>query len=271
MRGSEHSAAEARPARTGRKPRRLPPNYPAWIHRERALRLHKLAVSGARLDKRSRTLAEVLEPPEPGVDEERNEFTVWREGARWIGDEEFAPRDLRDGPAADIAAAIRDENIRPDEFRGLASTQPEKSREALEQLGTEGRWPPVFWQQFLWSIPGPPDEPGADTGLHEEVARILSDAPDELYEEIGSAFADLVKGLANAYEGDREPEFAVLWARAWRIPGRRAPPELAVAEEPLEQALNDPAGKLADAALARLPLGAPVALEFALRQHSGSG
>ena len=234
------------------KPRRLPPNYPAWIRRERALRLHKLVVSGARLDKRSRTLAEVLEPPEPGVDEERNEFTVWREGARWIGDEEFAPRDLRDGPAADIVAAIRDENIRPDEFRGLASTQPEKSREALEQLGAEGWWPPVFWQQFLWSIPGPPDEPGADTGLHEEVARILSDAPDELYEEIGSAFADLVKGLANAYEGDREPEFAVLWARAWRIPGRRAPPELAVAEEPLDQALNDPAGKLADAALARL-------------------
>ena len=151
------------------KPRRPPPNYPVWVLRERALRLHKLAVSGARLDKRSKALAEVLAPPEPGVDEERNEFTGWREGARWIGAEEFAPRDLRDGPAADIAAAIRDENIRPYEFRGLASTQPEKAREALEQLGAEGRWPPVFWQQFLWSIPGPPDEPGADTGLHEEV------------------------------------------------------------------------------------------------------
>ena len=243
------------------KPRRPPPNYPEWILREKALRLHKLAVSGARLDKRSRTLAEGLEPPEPGVDEERNEFTRWREGARWIGDEEFAPRDLRDGPAADIAAAIRDENIRPDEFRGLASVQPEKAREALEQLAAEGRWPPVFWQQFLWSIPGPPDEPGVDTGLHEEVARTLSDAPDELYEEIGNAFADLVKRLATAYGADREPEFAELWERAWRIAGRRAPPDVAVAEEPLDQALNDPAGKLADAALARLRKHQPQAGE----------
>ena len=234
------------------KPRRPPPNYPEWVCRERALRLHKLAVSGARLDKRSRAFAETLEPPEPGVDEERNEFATWHEGARRIGAEELAPRNLRDGPAEDIAAALRDHNISTDEFQGLAGTEPQKAREALEQLGAEGRWPANFWKRLLWSIRGPPDEPDADTGPQEEVARILADAPDELYEEIGSAFADIVKGLANAYGTDREPEFAVLWERAWRIPGRRAPPEVAVAEEPLDQALNDPAGKLADAALARL-------------------
>lgn len=234
------------------KPRPVPPNYPEWIGYQRALRLHKLAVSGARLDKRSRTLAEAVGAPEPGVDEDRNEFANWREGARWIGAEDVAPRDLRAGPPEDIAAALRDESISTDEFRGLAALEPQKAKEALEQLGAEGQWPADFWQQLLWSIPGPTDEPDADTGPYEEAARALVDAPDDLYEQIASAFAEIVKGLASAYDTDREPEIAVLWERAWRIPGRREPAELAVAVEPLDQALNDPAGKLADAALARL-------------------
>ena len=234
------------------KPRRPHPNYPDWIRYQRALRLHKLAASGARLDKRSRALAEALGPPEPGLAEDRNEFANWREGARWIGDEEFAPRDLRDGPAADIAAAIRDNSLTTDEFRGLVATEPQKAREALEQLGAEGEWPPAFWQQLLWTIPAPTDQPDADTGPSEEVVRGLADATDDLYEEIAGAFADIVKGLATAYDTVREPEIAVLWERAWRIPGQRVPENLAVAVEPLDQALNDPAGKLADAALARL-------------------
>ena len=234
------------------KPRPVPSNYPEWIRYQRALRLHKLAVSGARLDKRSTTLAEALGPPEPGVDEDRNEFANWREGARWIGDEDFAPRDLRAGPAADIARAIRDNNLTTDEFRGLVATEPQKAREALEQLGAEGEWPTAFWEQLLWTVSAPTDEPEADTAPYEEVVRALADATDDLYEGIASAFADIVKGLAGAYDTDREPEIAVLWERAWRIPGRRAPGEFALAVEPLDQALNDPAGKLADAALARL-------------------
>ena len=234
------------------KPRPIPPNYPERVRRNRALRLSKLAESGARLDMRSRALAETVEPQEPGLDEDRNEFATWQEGARRISAEDLAPKDLRGGPATDIAAAIRDDNLSIDEFQGLAGAEPQKAREALEQLGAEGRWPTDFWQRLLWSIPGPPDEPGADAGPYEEVAGALTDAPDDLYEEIASAFADIVKGLASAYGTDREPEFAVLWERAWRIPGRRAPPETAEAPEPLDRALNDPTGKLAEAARARL-------------------
>lgn len=240
------------------KPRRPHPDYPGWIRRERALRLHKLAASGARLDKRSRALAETLEPPEPGAGEDRNEFATWREGARWIGAEDLAPMNLRDAPAEDIAAALRDGNISIDGFQGLAGTEPQKAREALEQLGAEGRWPADFWERLLWSVPGPADEPDADTRAYEEVARALVDAPDELYEEIANGFADIVKGLATAYDTDREAEFGVLWERAWRSPGQRAAPEVADAPEPLDRALNDPAGKLADAALTRLRKHQPI-------------
>ena len=43
------------------KPRRALPNYAEIIRREASLRLHKLSVSGVRLDKKSRALAEELE------------------------------------------------------------------------------------------------------------------------------------------------------------------------------------------------------------------
>ena len=233
------------------RPRKPPPNYPAWIRREQALRLYKLAVSGARLDKRSRKLAGEHEPGQ-GVDNERDEFTRWSGEPQWIGDEDFAPRNLLDGPVADVATAVRDEEVTPDQFRGLARVQTEKAAEALQQLGTEDRWPPTFWQQFLWSVPDSPEQPGEEAALKERVAQMLVRAPDELFDEIDSTVAEFVKGLASAYEVEREPEIEALWARAWRAVGRRMPEAIGVSDEPLTDALNDPAGRLADAALARL-------------------
>ena len=238
------------------KPRNPPPNYALWIRREQALRLHKLALSGARLDKRSRELAGELEPGQE-VDDERGELARRRVEARWIGDEEFAPRNLLDGTAADVATAIRDEGIGPDQFRGLARVQPDKAAEALEQLGAEDSWPAMFWQHFLWSAPGSSEREGEDMGVQQRVARLLVTAPDELFGEIDATAADFVKGLAKAYGAEREQEIEMLWTRAWRAVGRRRPAAIGVLDEPLTDALNDPAGRLADAALDRLSKHGP--------------
>ena len=127
-----------------------------------------------------------------------------------------------------------------------------KTAEALQQLGTEDRWPPTFWQQFLWSVPDSPEQPGEEAALKERVAQMLVRTPDELFDEIDSTVAEFVKGLASAYEVEREPEIEALWARAWRAVGRRMPEAIGVSDEPLTDALNDPAGRLAEAALARL-------------------
>ena len=186
------------------------------------------------------------------MDNERDEFTRWSGEPQWIGDEDFAPRNLLDGTVADVATAVRDEEVTPDQFRGLARVQTEKAAEALQQLGTEDRWPPTFWQQFLWSVPDSPEQPGEEAALKERVSQILVRAPDELFDEIDSTVAEFVKGLASAYEVEREPEIEALWARAWRAVGRRMPEAIGVSDEPLTDALNDPAGRLADAALARL-------------------
>ena len=233
------------------KPRRLPPNYTALIRREKALRLKKLAVSGARLDKRSRALAEELKAG-PDVDEERDEFGRWMGEAQWIGDEDFAPRNLLEGTVADVAAAIKDDGIRSDEFRGLARLQPEKAAEALEQLRDEDIWLGSFWQQFLWSMPDLSEHEDGNVALWQRVFEVLLRAPDELFDEIDTTVAEFVKELANAYGTEREEEIETLWARAWSAVGRRRLEALAVLDEPLTDALNDTAGRLADAALARL-------------------
>ena len=238
------------------KPRNPPPNYPLWIRREKALRLRKLALSGARLDKRSRELAEELEAGQ-GADDERDEFTRWSGEGHWIGDEDFAPRNLLDGTAADVATAIKDEDVSPYQFRGLARLQPDKTAEALDRLADEDRWPVEFWQHFLWSKPDSPERGGEDAALKQRVAGLLVRAPDELFEEIDATVAEFVKGLANSYGAEREQEFEILWARAWRAAVRRRPAAVGVLEEPLTDALNDAAGRLAEAALARLSKHGP--------------
>ena len=233
------------------KPRNPPPNYPALIRREQALRLHMLLVSGARLDKKSKELAEGLEV-ERAADAERDEFLRWRGEARWIGDEEFASQELLEGTAADVARAIRDESASQDQFRGLARAQPEKAIEALEELAEEGTWQADFWKWFLWSLPNSPEGEHANIGLQERAARCLVDAPEWLFEEVEGAVASMVQELAKTYGTDREGEIAELWERAWNGARRQAPAQVVALEEPLTDALNDAEGKLADAALARL-------------------
>ena len=100
------------------------PNYEEIIGREKALRLHNLIVSGARLDKKSRILADVI-TPEAGEDE-RNEFLSWHGKFQWVGDEEFAPKDLVEGSVADVVTALADRKVGQDELRGLVVQKPVK-------------------------------------------------------------------------------------------------------------------------------------------------
>ena len=176
----------------------------------------------------------------------------WRGEARWIGDEEFAPQNLLEGTVADVVRAIRDESASQDEFRRLARAQPEKAIEALEEVAREETWRADYWKWFLWSVPGSPQGEEADIHLHERATRCLATAPDALFDEVEGSLAELVKELAKTCGTDCEDEIAVLWEKGWNAVRRRAPAPIVASDEPLTDALNDAAGKLADAALARL-------------------
>ena len=233
-------------------PKKRPPNYQALIRRECALRLHKLAVSGVRLDIRSRALAEEYEPPEQGEPVERDEFVHWRGQARWIGAEEFAPRELLEGTVEDVAQAIEKEGIDLDSFRGLVAAQLKKVADALGRLAAGGKWPGQYWQRYTWSVAILPEEPISNFELQQQTGRLLADAPEWLFKELGAAAAELVRVLAKRLGTDREPEIRRLWENAWTAVDASRQAMTDSMDDPLTDALGDPAGKLADAAVFRL-------------------
>ena len=220
------------------------------LRHQKALLLHKLSVSGARLDRKSRALAEEAAARVPD-DAERDEFLVWHGEGRWVGDDEFAPKELVEGSVADVVTALEEERVGQDGLRGLVVLSRVKVASALRRLAKQGVWPASYWQGFLWHLAEPRERKGRPARLHNHVAGILAQAPDELFGEIGSAAAGFVSRLAEEYGIDREDDFRLLWMKVW--PGNEdVEPAVADLEDPLTDALNHPAGKLAEAALARL-------------------
>ena len=240
------------------KPRRTLPNYAEIIRREASLRLHKLSVSGVRLDQKSRALAEELEPGAEDGDEKRDEFLSWHGEARWVGDAEFVPKALHKGSVDDVVEALEDEGIDREGFRKLVVTQPVKAASALRRLVEREKWPSIYWQGYLWFLAEPRERPQGQARLLEHVARIIVGAPERLFDDIASAVAGFVKRIAERYGTDRETEFGALWTRAWS--GRdESEPEVLGLDDPLTDALNCAAGKLAEAALVRLRKYEPIA------------
>ena len=224
---------------------------PESVRCEKALRLHKLSLSGARLDKNSRALAQEAEPAAKGDLGERGEFSLWHDEARWIGAEEFAPENLVQGSVDEVVAAVESEKIGRDGYRGLVLRKPVKAVSALRRLAQRGKWPGTIWQGFFWGLPGQREGQRRNLKIQEYIARLLAAAPDKLFADVGSAAADFVKDLAREYGTERERELGTLWEKAWSGAGKSLP-EMGGRGDPLTAALNHSAGKLAEAALSRV-------------------
>ena len=219
------------------------------LRREKALRLYKLVQAGATLDKKSKALADEGKPPAEDIPEERDEFLSWMGQARWVGPEDFTPQNLLTRSIPDVVAALGDGQIDPRGFEGLALQQPVKAASAIRCLAKRQEWPKEVWQRFLWSIAGLRRQQKLKSRLEEYVARLLSDAPDELFSGVGSAAADFVMDLAEVYGVERETSLRTLWHKAWK--GVRCDPQV-YSDDPVGDALNHTAGKLSEAALTRL-------------------
>lgn len=217
---------------------------------EIALRIYKLGVSGAQLDKKSRALIdEVGLGLGAEADEARTEFSWWRGEAEWIGDEEFAPEHLIRGTVGEVATALKDEMISQDGLRGLILEKRVKVLSALRQLAEQGEWPARYWQGLLWHLPIEKKDQGVKLYFH--VARILAEAPESLFNQTRSAAASFLERLSDMYEIDQEAAFKILWTKAWIGKGE-GEPQTVFPDDPLTDALNDPAGRLAEAAVIRL-------------------
>ena len=224
---------------------------PAYIRREKAIRLNKLSASGVRLDENSSALAETADSVAEGVAIDRDEFLMWHGKGRVVGEEERGPQELLDGPVDKLAASLEDASISPGDFRSIAYAKPVKAIAALRRASGRGVWPGAHWQQFLWSYTQSQNQPNRRYRLQEHVARTLATANDELFASVGSPAAGFVKILSEVYGTEKEEVFGVLWSKCWAGVSGSAP-DFDRFDGPLTSAMNDSAGILAEAALVRL-------------------
>ncbi len=218
--------------------------------KEQALLLYKMCMSGVKLNKASMEIIEAITPEMKEITQERDEFLIWGEGGPAsirVGD--CAPKRLVGGSVDDIMAALDPEQVDSDAFQGLIVRKPIKVVSALRRLGKQGSWPAKYWREFLWHLA----DPKCRARLRIPAARVLAKAPAELFNETPSAVASFVNQLADACGTDRENEFGLLWTKSWNEKegsgGETDDMEWATA---LTRAVNHPAGKLAEAAMARL-------------------
>ena len=210
---------------------------------ERAIRLHKLRLSGSVLDSRSQSLADERRPSHDVADD-RDEFLGSHE-FRWVGPGDSAPPTLLDGPANELVAALRGDHIQPNEFMGLAIRQQEKAAHALRALARSDEWKAEYWDYFLEGLAYLRRYQNLTDDVQEEAAELLLDAPDELIGSVRSV-ARFIEALAEQYDADQEPRFSALWNRAWKNVSTAEYTE----HDPLGE--NCPAARLAQAAFERL-------------------
>lgn len=226
--------------------------YPVWVQGETAVRLRKLADSGARLDQRSRALAESLQVPADAEEAERFEFDRWQRRGEGVWGGDPAPRHLVDATVDEVVGALENEKLEDYDFRGLAAAKPVKVACALRKLAARGAFPAMYWQRFLWSVTSGRELPTPRARLQSYVARMLTAAPDEPLEAFASAAAGFVKGLGDTYGTEREGEVREVWERVWTCVAVRRPAAVIDSADPLNDALSEPAGRLADTAFTRL-------------------
>ena len=224
---------------------------PKAVRHAKASFLQELQLSGATLDTESGSLAQEVaaERPMGRFDDVREVFS--REmGEIVVGDHWLAPEFL-DGPEGELEQALCDETLplRRREIDALVRLGPRKVLEALRGCAERGRFPTESWKHLMWHIASVRREGKLHPDLADEVARLLSRAPDDLFRDVGTAAAGFVQGLGEDLDRDREPDFRTLWDKAWL--GAQQETELNV-DNPVTRALNHVSGMLAEAALFRL-------------------
>ena len=217
--------------------------------REKALRLFKLAESGALVDKKSRELATEVTAEIENNPDHREEFLVWGGEGDWLANEMPVPPDLLEGSHRDIIAAIQtlDEGV----LIELVIKRPVQAIEAVCRFTEREQLSLPLWEDFLAGVVRLQNSNKGLPKWRRSVCRALAYAPDELFAKSSWAASEFVRQFAENLESNEEKEFSALWTRVWQSMDVSHYSE-ADYDDPLTMAFNHPAGKLADAALIRL-------------------
>ena len=230
---------------------KLSKRYPDFIKKEKALRLYKLTLSGAKLDKKSMALVSDGHISTDGDLDERDEFLIWSGEGAIIEEEEFTLQSFLKRSITDISAELKNSNISKERFHELARQQPDKAASALSLLANEHEWPKKYWKGFLWALDEQKVRHAQSDIFLDNVTRLLSSAPDVFFAYDNSPIASFVKILAEEWGIDREADISILWGKTWNgIESFNI--EKTHVDDVLNKSLNHTAGKLSEIALIRL-------------------
>ena len=224
---------------------------PEIVRRVKATLLLELEFSGTALDMEFRSLAEEV-AAERAAGSFDDVYEVFSQEIGEIVREDRRPkRALLDVPEAELGQALCDEThpLHWDCFDALVHKGAPKVIEALRGCAERGRFPTEPWKHLLLHIASVRREGKLDPDVAEDVALLLSRAPDDLFSAVGTPAARFVRALGAAWDRDRERDFRTLWEKAWQ--GTQQGTELNV-DNPVTRALNQVSGILAEAALFRL-------------------
>ena len=219
------------------------------IRSEKALRLFKLAESGALVDKKSRVSAAEVAAEIEGNRDHKEEFLYWHEEGVWLANETQLSPELREGSHRDIIAAIQPEN--GPGLTALVVERPVQAIAAARLLSKRGKLALPRWEEFLAGATRIQGNYEQLTKLRRSTSRALAYAPDELFAKDSWAASEFMRHLAQSLESNEEKEFSALWTRVWQSMDVSGYNDTKF-DDPLSMALNHPVGKLAEAALIRL-------------------
>ncbi len=214
-------------------------------------RLLELHLSGASLDRASRDLvAKAATDRSAGdFDDYHGVFSTTK--AKAVRGDEQRARVLLSGSLAGLQSVLCGEadELRWEDLGAVVRRDAARVAEALRECAAGGNYPPAPWWSLLSHLASIRHEGNAATEVEDDVSQTLSSAPDDLFVKVTTTAAEFIRVIGQAWDRGREPEFRVLWERAW--PSAASGVEIDNVD-PVTRALNHVSGKLAEAAIFRL-------------------
>ena len=124
---------------------------------------------------------------------ERAGFHIWQEGPREIRGDPDKLRGIADDELVAKAREIASVTgfMEGDSWQGLCRSDPDRALRGLAAAAETGDWPPVYWEQLLWSLTA-----YADAATELTIAQLLLRWPKDRFGEIAAAASSWLHGHA---------------------------------------------------------------------------
>ena len=173
------------------------------------------------------------------AEDERDEFAHWTESG-WGPSEVIATPPEREELLKWLREHPERDAWKRDDWQQRCRDDFDTAAWALRKLAKEDVWPSGRWQDALYAW----TNENVTTRSWQEMAPVLQNAPDERLKTLTDGVSWWLRGLARSFEGQGDVFFA-LCRRTLAL--EEAEQEMNAAEEVVQQAINEPVGRITEA------------------------